>query len=248
MAGEQHKGITCPAWPQRAGDEREDIETSAGRSSGVDMVALSFVRSAKTSSWCTNHGRGGPGPVHRQAGEAPGGGQPGRIIDAFDASWWPCAPRRGAPAGGGAAGAEQIVTAARRWAKPVIVATQAGVDDLRAPADAAEASDVANAILDGADAVMLSGETTCGSTRGHRADHCPDVRTRGAGSDRMAEIDWILHTHWRDHHAAADVGARIGRSSWSPSPTPATPPAGWPGCARRSRCWPSPRPSRPGPR
>ena len=162
------KGINLPgamvSVPAVSDKDVDDLRWALA--SGVDLVALSFVRTAKDVE-----------PVH-EVMAAEGVRRPviakiekpqavqhlPEILDAFD----------GIMVARGDLGVElpleqvplvqkQAVSLAREVGKPVIVATQMLESMISASRPTrAEASDVANAILDGADALMLSGETSIG--------------------------------------------------------------------------------------
>jgi pyruvate kinase len=114
---------------------------------------------------------------------------------------------------------KRIVEKARLNAKPVIVATQMLESMISNPAPTrAEASDVANAVLDGADAVMLSGETSVGEYPVHTVETMARIITateahalQERGRKGVAEIDWDPHTRSGViAKAAEEVAERVG--------------------------------------
>ncbi len=156
-------GVRVVAPPLTAKD-RADLRF--GLSSGIDLVALSFVRSPKDAAVVrremTRAGRKVPviAKIEKpQALEHLDG-----VLRAFD----------GAMVARGDLGVElppeqvpgaqkRIIARANALGNPVITATQMLESMTRsAQPTRAEASDVANSVLDGTDAVMLSGETAVG--------------------------------------------------------------------------------------
>ncbi|KQQ11098.1 MULTISPECIES: pyruvate kinase [Rathayibacter] len=164
-----NKGINLPGVavnvPALSQKDEDDLRWAIRL--GADIIALSFVRNAsditRVHEIMAEEGRKAPVIAKIEKPQAVDNLQ--EIIDVFD----------GIMVARGDLGVElpleavpivqkHAVELARRWAKPVIVATQMLESMIESPRPTrAEASDVANAILDGADAVMLSGETSVGA-------------------------------------------------------------------------------------
>ena len=164
-----NKGINLPgvAVNVPALSEKDEADLRWGLRLGTDLIALSFVRNAdditRVHEIMDEEGRRVPviAKIEKpQAVEHLEG-----IVDAFDAIM----VARGdlgveLPLEAVPIVQKQAVEIARRMAKPVIVATQMLESMIQSPVPTrAETSDVANAVLDGADAVMLSGETSVGA-------------------------------------------------------------------------------------
>ncbi|MCW4464537.1 pyruvate kinase [Glutamicibacter sp. MNS18] len=206
-----NKGINLPgvAVNVPALSEKDEDDLRWAIRAGVDMVALSFVRNAgdisRVHEIMDEEGRRLPVIAKIEKPQAVAALE--EIIDAFDAIM----------VARGDLGVElpleevpmvqkRAIELARRWAKPVIVATQVLESMIESPTPTrAEASDCANAVIDGADAVMLSGETSVGkypvetvatmariiaSTEEHGLDRIPRLgskpRTRGGAITRAA--------------------------------------------------------------
>jgi pyruvate kinase len=164
----ERQGINLPGTalsiPALTDKDREDLEF--GLENGVDAVALSFVRSAadvlEVKEIIGEHNQ--TVPVIAKLEKPQALDQLEDILEASD----------GVMVARGDLGVEvppekvpviqkYVIRRAAEWRKPVIIATQmleSMIDNPRPTR--AEASDVANAVFDGTDALMLSAETASG--------------------------------------------------------------------------------------
>jgi pyruvate kinase len=159
------KGVNVPGvvLPLSALTEKDRTDLDYGLTLGVDWIALSFVQRAEDIVEIKNIVQGRAGIVAKLE-------KPAAIesLDAILAETDAVMVARGdlgveLPAEQVPAIQKRIVRACRRLGKPVVVATQMLESMVSAPVPTrAEASDVATAIYDGADAVMLSAESASG--------------------------------------------------------------------------------------
>jgi pyruvate kinase len=163
-----HKGVNLPGarlrLPSLTARDRRDL--ALGVAMGVDLVALSFVRASRDVISLRRElaRRGACIPILAKI-ETPAALEDlGGIIDACDGLMVARGDLGVEMALEKVPGAQKtIIAAANRAGKPVITATQMLESMVSSPRPTrAEASDVANAILDGTDAVMLSEETSVG--------------------------------------------------------------------------------------
>lgn len=217
-----HKGFNLPgvavSVPAMSDKDRQDLRWALR--TGADLIALSFVRSASDIEevHAIMDAEGIRLPVLAKVEKPQAVDNLAEIIGAFD----------GVMVARGDLGVElpleavplvqkRAIHLCREAGKPVIVATQ--MLESMAVANRptrAEASDVANAVLDGADALMLSGETSVGDhpnlvvqTMARIIEH---VEGEALGQLPSLSDPWTGSTARAVTHAAVDVAEGVDAS------------------------------------
>ena len=213
-----NKGINLPgvAVSVPALSEKDIEDLRWGLRAGADFIALSFVRSAEDIKDVHKimDEEGIRVPVIAKIEKPQAVENLVEIVDAFD----------GIMVARGDLGVElpiedvplvqkQCVELARDMAKPVIVATQM-LDSMitNSRPTRAEATDCANAVLDGADALMLSGETSVGEFAIEAVQTMARIiqKTEEGGLDRIRPIKTAPRTKGGAiTKAATEVGAIV---------------------------------------
>ena len=214
-----NKGLNLPgvAVSVPAMSEKDEEDLRWALNVGADLIALSFVRTAADYDDVRRimEEEGRIVPVVAKIEKPQAVENLTEIVQAFD----------GIMVARGDLGVElpleqvplvqkRAVELARRNAKPVIVATQVLESMITSPRPTrAEASDCANAVLDGADAVMLSGETSVGDYPIEAVRTMARIieSTEQLGRERIAPLGSVPSTRGGAiTRAAAEIGERIG--------------------------------------
>jgi pyruvate kinase len=163
---ESRKGVSFPGLrlSERAPTAKDLADLALGLEEEVDFVALSFVQDGEDLRALARAAGGAPVQLVAKLERGVALDNLADILENSDAVM----------VARGDLGVETdlamipvhqklIIREANRWGKPVITATQMLESMMRQPLPSrAEVTDVANAIYDGTDAVMLSGETAVG--------------------------------------------------------------------------------------
>ena len=212
-----YKGLPGVAVSVPALSDKDEADLRWALHLRADMIALSFVRSSKDIEDVHRimDEEGVRLPVIAKIEKPQAVDNLADIIEAFD----------GVMVARGDLGVElpleqvplvqkRAIEIARRNAKPVIVATQvleSMIENSRPTR--AEASDAANAVLDGADALMLSGETSVGAWPIETVRTMAKIieNTEEHGLDRVAPLGTKPHTTGGAvTRAAAEIGELVG--------------------------------------
>jgi pyruvate kinase len=211
-------GINLPGVPvnTRIPTARDLAHVEAGIAAGVDIFALSFVRNAQDLWRCRRHAQGIPIIAKIERPEA---------VAAIDEV---AAASDGIMVARGDLAVEirpeelpvlqkSLVAAANRARKPVIVATEMLASMVTNPRPTrAELTDVGNAVLDGADATMLSDETAMGRDPARAVRYMARIIATIENSLLTYDIDLprprgeaASRPDWAVADAAVDTAARI---------------------------------------
>lgn len=218
----EHQGINLPgvrvSAPAVTPKDLEDLEF--GLQHDVDYVAISFVRAADDVRLIKHHiaQAGKPIPVVAKIERPEALEVLPEILEVADVLM----------VARGDLGVEmppedvplvqkQIIEAANRSGVPVITATQMLESMIQNPRPTrAEASDVANAIIDGTDAVMLSGETAAGSYPVEAVQMmaliAETIETSGRRGDMNAQPRWSLPEEHSIPRAISAAACRIAET------------------------------------
>ncbi len=210
------KGLSLPgvAVSVPALTDKDEQDLRFALSMRADMVALSFVRSPRDVDLvhAVMDEAGVRLPVLAKIEKPEAVAELEAVVDAFD----------GLMVARGDLGVElpleqvplvqkRAVQSAREQAKPVIVATQM-LDSMIVASrpTRAEASDVANAVLDGADALMLSGETSIGR---HPVETVATMaRIVVAAEEALGRVPPVVREPTTVGGAIARAAAEVGRT------------------------------------
>jgi pyruvate kinase len=221
----EHQGINLPGTELQVSalTEKDKKDLRFGLKLEVDLVAVSFVRRAEDvleAKRFISHEGAAATPVIAKLEKPQAIERLEEILEVAD----------GVMVARGDLGVEvapekvpvmqkQIIQRASEWRKPVITATQMLESMIENPRPTrAEASDVANAVFDGSDAVMLSAETASGKypreavtmmakiiTEAESDGGMDALRLRRAGARRLSIAETICEA---TAHAAHDLQMR----------------------------------------